>query len=548
MGNFFFSVFLVDFRARYLKIFVNRLTSSTRDMDATWTFTNLILVAALVMCSKAWRLNVTSEEIEIGKTAQVSLNCFNPYQQPDISEILLMRIQKKQLSGWFSVAELRDDDVDVRLTAKDVTATGSIVSGANSYMRLSWPLATNDTIGLYRCDVTILNSHGSVGWQKSLPISITHKSDVTVQILSEMVEENKRQCMQQKQDIQEYVAAAIEENKKNGLKEKQDVLQNMTATLKALEASFDSKLDSKIQALSHTVELYKRECPHQLLSHKRQILENVAAALDRNRKEGLQQSQDLLVNVTSIMEDLEASFESKLSVVKSQLMPQSCAGAKGLGIQPVLHLSSNQLVVCDTVMDKDGWIVIQLCLQRRASADVDFFRGWADYKNGFGDLSGNFWLGLEKIHQLTSQVSCLHFDTMDCPNTLSSRSHHQGRYELRFDLRFQGKNYYASYNKFSLSGEKENYRIQISGFSGNVKDRDMAYHNGEQFSTKDRDNDSWGDNCAKTYHGAWWYKSCHHVNLNGLWGSTGGAKGLRWLSVTAGTVSFSEMKIRPFSE
>ncbi|XP_035824276.1 angiopoietin-related protein 7 [Aplysia californica] len=464
-------------------------------MDNTWTFTKLILVAALAMSTKAWRLNVTSEEIDIGKTAQVSLNCFNPYQQQDISEILMMRIQKKQVSRWSSVAELRDSDKDVRLTAKYVTATGSIVSGANSYMRRTWPLATNDTIGVYRCDVTFVNSHGSVGWQKGLPASITRKSDVTVQILSEMVEDNKRQCMQQKQDIQEHVAAAIEENKKYYLKEKQDILQNITTILKTLEV------------LSHTVEVNKRECPHQMLSQKRQILSNVAAALDDNKREVLQHSQDLLVNTTAITEALEASFERN---------------AKGLGPRPVIRLSSGQRVVCDTVTDQGGWIVIQ----RRASADEDFFRGWADYKKGFGDLYGNFWLGLEKIHQLTSQ----------------------GRYELRFDLAFEGKSYYARYDNFKLSGESDNYRIQISGFTGNVSDN-MAYHNGQLFSTKDRDNDMWSSkNCASVCHGAWWYKGCHYVNLNGLWGNTQGTKGLIWRSVTDGSVSFTEMKIRPFSK
>ncbi|XP_005113499.1 ficolin-2-like, partial [Aplysia californica] len=251
------------------------------------------------------------------------------------------------------------------------------------------------------------------------------------------------------------------------------------------------------------------------------ILENVAAALDRNRKEGLQQSQDLLVNVTSIMEDFEASFELQLSVFKNEQEPQSCASAKGLGPRPVVRLSSGQLVVCDTVTDQGGWIVIQ----RRVSADVDFFRDWADYRNGFGDLSGNFWLGLEKIHQLTNQE----------------------RYELRFDLKFRGKNYYSSYDNFSLSGETENYKIHISGFLGNISQDNMAYHNGAEFSTKDRDNDeSSTHNCAKAHHGAWWYKNCHYVNPNGLWGPSGG---LNWPSVTSlEPVSFIEMKIRPFAK
>lgn len=46
-----------------------------------------------------------------------------------------------------------------------------------------------------------------------------------------------------------------------------------------------------------------------------------------------------------------------------------------------------------------GWTVVQ----RRTNGTVDFYRGWDDYRNGFGDLRGEFWLGNEKIHQLTNQ-------------------------------------------------------------------------------------------------------------------------------------------------
>ena len=46
----------------------------------------------------------------------------------------------------------------------------------------------------------------------------------------------------------------------------------------------------------------------------------------------------------------------------------------------------------------------------------------------------------------------------------------------------------------------------------------MEYHNGNQFTTKDRDNDhNSGKNCANLLSGGWWFHSCDSCNLNGLY-------------------------------
>ena len=84
-----------------------------------------------------------------------------------------------------------------------------------------------------------------------------------------------------------------------------------------------------------------------------------------------------------------------------------------------------------------GWTVFQ----RRVDGSVDFYRNWNDYKNGFGNLTTEFWLGLDKIHRLTSSEQNV----------------------LRVDLEtFENETAYVVYESFFVANESDGYRLNIN--------------------------------------------------------------------------------------
>lgn len=166
-------------------------------------------------------------------------------------------------------------------------------------------------------------------------------------------------------------------------------------------------------------------------------------------------------------------------------LPNSCEGLKHFTGTLTTKLSSLSpfTVSCNSNLAGSGWTVIQ----RRINGSVDFKRNWSDYKQGFGNVEGEFFIGLEKLHLMTTEQ----------------------RYELYIHLVDQANEVrYARYDHFVVESEATKYELSsVGNYNGTAGDS-MSFHKGYKFSTFDNDNDIWSGDCANTIKGAWWYFYC----------------------------------------
>ncbi|XP_022595644.1 fibrinogen-like protein 1 [Seriola dumerili] len=165
-------------------------------------------------------------------------------------------------------------------------------------------------------------------------------------------------------------------------------------------------------------------------------------------------------------------------------------------------------VYCD-MNNGGGWTVFQ----RRRDGKESFDRAWVEYKHGFGDLhspDGEFWLGNDPLHYLTSQ----------------------GNYDLRINMEdFEGNQRYAEYKNFKVDDEKDQYQLHLEEFTGNAGDALADAHtlspggkkwanpglgsSGVKFSTFDQPNNEADSQCVRLSKSGWWFSRCDSGNLNG---------------------------------
>ncbi|KAK1804365.1 hypothetical protein P4O66_020373, partial [Electrophorus voltai] len=214
---------------------------------------------------------------------------------------------------------------------------------------------------------------------------------------------------------------------------------------------------------------------------------------------------------------LQPTLSTRRSFETDRDKQQDCSDLKKnmkngvYSMTPVGSKHASFHVFCDMEASDGGWTLIQ----RRLDGTISFNRTWDEYKKGFGSLTGEFWLGNDKIHWLTAARAMA----------------------LRLELEdLDGIKEYAQYDDFYVANESLNYQLTIgeySGTAGNAMQHSKRFnHNQKYFSTPDRDNDEYpSGNCGAYYSSGWWFDACMAANLNGKYYQTrykGVRNGIFW--------------------
>ena len=127
---------------------------------------------------------------------------------------------------------------------------------------------------------------------------------------------------------------------------------------------------------------------------------------------------------------------------------------------------------------------------------ASFERSWEGYASGFGDVDGNFWLGLEAMHDLTTaQPMKVQIDVVPINMPAVSLPH------LQFHVGDAASDYVLTITS-DTPGDGTQYTS-------------MNYDTGRKLLTYDNDNDN--NNYDERLREGWWLRAYCLVSLSGIY-------------------------------
>ncbi|KFB47742.1 AGAP012539-PA-like protein [Anopheles sinensis] len=347
-------------------------------------------------------------------------------------------------------------------------------------------------------------------WNDTL--QTVEKAEISAEVKLHKVEQQLLEIKESLNETKDSVKAS-EESLLNKIVEKtatiwndalQAVVPDRTSTEDYLQSKLDEVESNMFVKMDNMQEKLEADL-HKIEGETKQVLD---LQKELNEKQTIQSEAP----VTTLM-----TPENKGTYKSCKEVPSKLSGTYVIQLEP----GQNVAVYCEQSAFDGGWLVFQY----RYDGKENFFRNWTDYRDGFGNLNGEFWFGLEHLHKMTT-----------------GRKH-----ELMVEMKDYFGNYaYAHYDEFVIESEAEGYRLKKGNHDGTAGDA-LKLHQGMKFSTPDVDNDAlshWA--CAPDFYGAWWYKDCHNSNLNGGYKNVSSSYSMTWRQFKDDwrSLSYSRMMVR----
>ncbi|XP_034100376.1 angiopoietin-related protein 3-like [Drosophila albomicans] len=302
---------------------------------------------------------------------------------------------------------------------------------------------------------------------------------------------------------------------KTQLEDKSNILEfQINETSKARQEASDYKhqiedKELEIKNLQSTISSYKLTIDSNNEIISKLDLEN--KRLDQERNEDKKKLSEIVDCESEFDNDYDTSYRRPVQTayVRQMRYPSSCLNLSA-GKQKIQIGNGSPF---DVFCDWSGWMTIQ----QRKDGSISFDRNWENYAFGFGDLEGDFWLGLDKLHQITNST----------------------RQELQIFVRYSFYTSTYEYDDFKIASADEFYELKSLGNHKNKFNYTQLQEN-TKFSTYDRHLGESVDRCAEDGDGGWWYGKDCGKNLNSPYRQIRTTTGIQAKGVS--------MQIRPYTD